>query len=87
MRRAMELLQRHFDIVMLSDYKRFNDIILKVTGWLGFEMKHANVFKGELDYTERELNKIKTLTEANGDVLFIDAVKHVYYGHLDYLLE
>lgn len=86
-RRAMELLQRHFDIVMLSDYKRFNDIILKVTGWLGFEMKHANVFKGELDYTERELNKIKTLTEANGDVLFIDAVKHVYYGHLDYLLE
>ena len=35
---------------------------------------------------ERELRKIKDLTEANGDVLFIDAVKHVYYGHLDYLL-
>lgn len=85
-RRAIELLQRHFDIVLLSDYKRFTEIILKVTGWEGVAMRHANVFNGELNYTERELNKIKTLTEANGDVLFIDAVKHIYYGHLDYLL-
>lgn len=85
-RRAMELLTRHFDIVMLSDYQRFTEIILKVTGWEGVKMKHANVFKGELNYTEREMIKIKELTEANGDVLLIDAVKHVYYGHLDYLL-
>ncbi|KAL3808977.1 hypothetical protein ACHAXA_005169 [Cyclostephanos tholiformis] len=29
----------------------------------------------------------KTVDEfANGDVMFIDAVKHIYYGHLDYLL-
>ena len=81
----MELLQRHFDIVLLSDYDRFTDIILKVTGWKRTLMRHANAFNGELNYTERELNKIKKLTEDNGDVLFIDAVKHVYYGHLDYL--
>jgi len=86
-RRAIELLQRHFDIVLLSDYQRFTEIMVKVTGWEGHEMRHANAFNGELDYTERELNKLKTLTEANGDVLFIDAVKHIYYGHLDYLLE
>mmetsp|Transcript_790 Transcript_790/g.1448 ORF Transcript_790/g.1448 Transcript_790/m.1448 type:complete len:339 (-) Transcript_790:373-1389(-) len=85
-RRAMELLQRHFDVVLLSDYKRFTEIILKVTGWNPVGMRHANVFNGELNFTERELNKIKTLTEANGDVLLIDAVKHIYYGHLDYLL-
>jgi len=84
-RRGMELLQRHFDIVLLSDYDRFTDIILKVTGWKRTLMRHANAFNGELNYTERELNKIKKLTEDNGDVLFIDAVKHVYYGHLDYL--
>eukprot|EP00970_Alexandrium_tamarense_P011249 scaffold2429_cov214-Alexandrium_tamarense.AAC.4 len=84
-RRAMELLQRHFDIVMLSDYKRFTEIILKITGWNEVGMKHANAFNGELNYTERELDKVKRLTEENGDVLFIDAVKHLYYGHLDYL--
>eukprot|EP01082_Thalassiosira_pseudonana_P008319 g7476.t1 g7476 contig24:713443-713694(+) len=81
----MELLQRHFDIVMLSDYKRFTEIILKITGWNEVGMKHANAFNGELNYTERELDKVKRLTEENGDVLFIDAVKHLYYGHLDYL--
>eukprot|EP00584_Thalassiosira_punctigera_P022149 CAMPEP_0172553106 /NCGR_PEP_ID=MMETSP1067-20121228/48529_1 /TAXON_ID=265564 ORGANISM="Thalassiosira punctigera, Strain Tpunct2005C2" /NCGR_SAMPLE_ID=MMETSP1067 /ASSEMBLY_ACC=CAM_ASM_000444 /LENGTH=339 /DNA_ID=CAMNT_0013341217 /DNA_START=189 /DNA_END=1208 /DNA_ORIENTATION=- len=85
-RRAVELLQRHFDIVLLSDFERFTKIIEKVTGWEGVKMRHANSFTRELNFTERELNKIKTLTEANGDVLFIDAVKHIYYGHLDYLL-
>jgi len=85
-RRAMELLQRHFDIVLLSDHTRFTDIILKITGWEAKTMPHGNTFGGELHYTERELRKIQTLTEANGDVLFIDAVKHIYYGHLDYLL-
>ena len=34
-----------------------------------------------------ELQKIKDLTEANGDVAFIDAVRHLYTpGYLDYLL-
>lgn len=85
-RRAIELLQRHFDIVLLSDHQRFTEIILKVTGWKSTKMRHANSFNQEMNYTEREIYKIKTLTEANGDVLFIDAVKHIYYGHLDYLL-
>ncbi|KAL3789096.1 hypothetical protein HJC23_008558 [Cyclotella cryptica] len=49
-------------------------------------MKHANSFNGELRYTEKELRMIKRLTEENGDVMFIDAVRHLYYGHLDYLL-
>ena len=85
-RRAMELLQRHFDVVLLSDYDKFVDIILKITGWKRVDMRRANTFNGELNYTEKELKKIQHLTEANGDVLFIDAVKHVYYGHLDYLV-
>ena len=34
-----------------------------------------------------ELQKIRDLTEANGDVAFIDAVKHLYTpGNLDYLV-
>eukprot|EP00581_Thalassiosira_minuscula_P019561 CAMPEP_0183721170 /NCGR_PEP_ID=MMETSP0737-20130205/13542_1 /TAXON_ID=385413 /ORGANISM="Thalassiosira miniscula, Strain CCMP1093" /LENGTH=340 /DNA_ID=CAMNT_0025951141 /DNA_START=131 /DNA_END=1153 /DNA_ORIENTATION=- len=86
-RRAMELLTRHFDVVLLSDYQRFTEIILKVTGWDGVRMRHTNAFTGELNYTEREMKKIKKLTEENGDVMFIDAVKHIYYGHLDYLFD
>lgn len=85
-RRAMELLARHFDVVLLSDHERFTEIMLKITGWVPTKMPHGNTFKGSLEYTERELRKIIDLTEANGDVLFIDAVRHVYYGHLDYLL-
>ena len=85
-RRAIELLRRHFDVVLLSDYERFTQIILKVTGWRGAPIRHTNAFHGVLEFTERELNRIKSLTEGNGDVMFIDAVKHIYYGHLDYLL-
>lgn len=85
-RRGMELLSRHFDIVLVSDYERFTEIILKVTGWKGIAMRHANAYNGELNFSERELYKIQRLTEENGDVMFLDAVKHVYYGHLDYLL-
>jgi len=85
-RRGMELLTRHFDIVLVGDHDRFNEIVLKVTGWEGAEIPHSNSFNGELIFSERELYKIQRLTEENGDVQFLDAVKHVYYGHLDYLL-
>lgn len=85
-RRGLELLSRHFDIVLISDYERFTNIILKVTGWESVPMRHANAYNGELNFSERELYKIQRLTEENGDVMFVDAVKHVYYGHLEYLL-
>mmetsp|Transcript_3161 Transcript_3161/g.6685 ORF Transcript_3161/g.6685 Transcript_3161/m.6685 type:complete len:355 (+) Transcript_3161:32-1096(+) len=86
-RRAMELLQRHFDIVLLSDYERFTKIVLKLTGWKGVDMRHHNSFNGPLNFTERELDMVRRFTEFNGDVGLIDAVRHVYYGHMDYLLE
>mmetsp|Transcript_16177 Transcript_16177/g.24478 ORF Transcript_16177/g.24478 Transcript_16177/m.24478 type:complete len:354 (-) Transcript_16177:679-1740(-) len=85
-RRAVELLQRHFDVLLLSDYDRFTDIIHKITGWSPTTMKQANVFDGDLNYSYAELQKIKHLTEANGDTMFIDAVKHLYYGHLEHLV-
>ena len=50
-----------------------------------FDGVDNNTFKGELNFTERELYRIKTLTEMNGDVMFIDAVKH-HYGYVDYLV-
>jgi hypothetical protein len=44
-----------------------------------FDGVDNNTFKGELNFTERELYRIKTLTEMNGDVMFIDAVKHLLW--------
>ena len=46
----------------------------------------SNIFGGDLNYSYAELQHIKSLTESNGDVMFIDAVKHLYYGSLDYIL-
>ena len=47
----------------------------------------TTLFNEPFSIDHLELQKIKDLTEANGDVAFIDAVKHLYYpGHLDYLL-
>mmetsp|Transcript_15977 Transcript_15977/g.26218 ORF Transcript_15977/g.26218 Transcript_15977/m.26218 type:complete len:345 (-) Transcript_15977:579-1613(-) len=85
-RRAVEILQRHFDVVSLGDYDIFADIIHKITGWLPEKITESNVFGGDLNYSYAELQKIKDLTEANGDVAFIDAVKHLYYGHLEHLV-
>ena len=84
-RRAIEILQRHFDVLLLSDYDKFTEIIHKITGWVPRGIRESNVFQGDLNYSYAELQHIKSLTEANGDVMFIDAVKHLYYGHLDYL--
>ena len=50
-RRAVELLQRHFDVLLLSDYDRFADIIHKITGWTPLKIKPANVFGGDLNYS------------------------------------
>ena len=50
-RRAMEILQRHFDLLLLSDYDRFSDIIHKITGWPRKGIRESNVFQGDLDYS------------------------------------
>ena len=85
-KRAVELLSRHFDLVGYSNYDYFMEAVLNVTGWERQPMKHANSFNGELRYTEGELEMVKRLTEENGDVMFIDAVRHLYYGHLNYMM-
>lgn len=84
--RAVQLLRRHFDLVGYGNYDYFMEVILNVTGWDRMPMKHANSFNGELNYTQKELEMVKRLTEENGDVMLIDAVRHLYYGHLNYLL-
>lgn len=48
-RRAMEILDTHFDVVSIADHSDFKRQILNVTGWMDMEIPHSNVFTGELD--------------------------------------
>lgn len=50
-RRAIEILSRHFDVVSLGDHELFTDIINKITGWQRFEKKASNIFDGDLNYS------------------------------------
>ena len=50
-RRAVEILQRHFDVLLLSDYDRFAEIIHKITGWAPNYILPSNVFDGDLNYS------------------------------------
>ena len=50
-RRAVEIMQRHFDILLLSDYDRFATIIHKITGWIPKKIRPSNIFYGDLNYS------------------------------------
>jgi hypothetical protein len=52
-RRGVEILQRHFDVVALSDHDRFIDIMNKITGWTPSEYRTSNIFGGDLNYSYR----------------------------------
>jgi hypothetical protein len=50
-RRAIEILQRHFDVVSLGDHDTFTDIINKITGWKPLQKRASNIFGGDLNYS------------------------------------
>ena len=84
--RAVQLLTRHFDLVGYGNYDYFMQTIVNVTGWDLIPYRKSNSFNGELLFNEQELEMVKKATEDNGDVMLINAVRHLYYGHLNYLL-
>lgn len=48
-RRAMEILDTHFDVVTIGDHSEFKRQILNLTGWKDMDIPHANVYKKELE--------------------------------------
>ena len=83
--RAMELLQRHFNVVTVGDHATFMKRVLELTGWEEIDMPYTNSFKGELTFTKKEVESLQKLLSANGDTEFMDAVKRRYNGYLSYL--
>jgi len=83
-KRALELLHRHFDIVTV-DHATFLDKILKLTGWPHMNMLNRNRYLKELTFSKTEIEKLQKLLKMNGDVDFIDQVKYDYHDYLAYL--
>lgn len=86
-RRALELLHRHFDVVTVGDHAAFMERVLRWTGWPTVKMPHGNVFNKDLHFTKDSVQNLQKLLEENGDLDFIERVKVEYHNHLTYLDE
>ncbi len=81
-KRAMEILERHFDLVVVGNHELYMKRVLDVTGWNYQKMKSRNVYHIENVFTKKELEGLVKLITENGDVDFIDAVKIKFEGYL-----
>ena len=54
-RRAMEILERHFDVVTVGNHDLFMNKVLNMTGWDYIKMPHTNSFRGELTFTKKRV--------------------------------
>ncbi|KAL9179763.1 hypothetical protein ACHAXT_007733 [Thalassiosira profunda] len=85
-RRAMEILHRHFDVVTL-DHATFQSQILKWTGLTPLKMPYGNVHRAEMKFTKKEVETLQKLLRNNGDLDFVDRVKLEYHDHLSYMAD
>jgi len=83
--RALELLHRHFDVVTVADHAAYMETVLEWTGWPRVDMPKTNVYKKDLHFTKKEVEKLQKLLQKNGDFDFVDQVKLEYHDYLSYL--
>ena len=84
-RRAMELLHRHFDIVTVADHAKFMTTILNWTGWMDIGMPKTNVHRATIPFTKKGVEDLQKKLLKNGDTEFVDQAKLEYHGYLSYL--
>ncbi|KAL7482849.1 hypothetical protein ACHAW6_008503 [Cyclotella cf. meneghiniana] len=84
-KRGLEILQRHFDLVVLNNHQQFANTLLRVTGWSSTGGL-AKKMDGDLVFTKDLVSKFSKLAAKNGDEDFIDTVSHVYNDNLGYLM-
>lgn len=85
-KRGLEILQKHFDLVVLNNRDKFVDTVLKITG-MSSPGSLAEKVHGDLIFTKDLVSQYSKLTAKNGDADFIDAVGHVYNNDLGYLFD
>ncbi|KAL3784100.1 hypothetical protein HJC23_012732 [Cyclotella cryptica] len=77
-RRALDLLEKHFDIVTVGDHSRYKDTLLRMTGWENKIMPRQNTYPGTLVFTKEEVEELQKLLNENGDIDFLYEVKKIY---------
>mmetsp|Transcript_35572 Transcript_35572/g.74988 ORF Transcript_35572/g.74988 Transcript_35572/m.74988 type:complete len:329 (-) Transcript_35572:209-1195(-) len=76
--RALDLLQKHFDIVTVGNHAGHKRELLRLTGWEDIEMTRTNSHSRDIDLTKREVEGIQKSLDDNGDIDFIERVKHIF---------
>lgn len=79
-KRGLQLLHDHFDIVSVDNHDRYKKELLSMTGWPSdIEMKRTNTYRGrELTFTKKEVEEMQKLLYDNGDIEFIYQVNKLY---------
>lgn len=86
-KRAMRLLNEHFDIVLVDGKGDFAEELLRVTGlFASSQVKQAEVSDGGLVYSKDLVSGFGKMSTSNGDADFIDAVSHIYHNYLAFLM-
>lgn len=84
-RRAMDLLKRHFDLVVYQNHDLFVEIITRMIEFVPISLRSSNQHMLEINFTIDEIRLMKQKIYENGDVDWINAIRHVYGAHLQYL--
>lgn len=85
-KKAMDILRNHFDLVVYQNHDLFVDIITKALGFPPISLRTTNQHMLEINFTTQELDLLKNKIYENGDVDWINAVRHIYDDHLKYLV-
>ena len=86
-KRGIQLLRDHLDIVLVDGQGDFAEEILRVTGWSARKrVKKASVSDGGLVYSKDLVSGFGKMSTKNGDAEFLDAVQHIYHNSLAYLM-
>merc|ERR1712127_490425 len=77
-KRALDLLQEHFDVVTLGYHDGHKRELLRQTGWKDTLMKRTNTHRKEITVSKKEVENMQKLLNDNGDIDFMEGVKYMY---------
>lgn len=83
--KALDMMRNHFDFVMYEKHNLFVDVIARIMGFEPILMAIHNVFPSEISLRYQELDLIKSKVYENGDVDWVNAIRHIYEDQLWHL--
>ena len=77
-KRALQLLRDHFDIVTVGNHEGHMKAVLRATGWPELSLQTVNVYSKDIDFTKKQIENILQLLRDNGDIDLINGVQILY---------